>query len=171
MPCIQKGVAGSGAQISGTFDILYVDQPGSVQGAFVMPAPWSLNTDTLAKFLNTAAPSGPTRARKVGIKATKLARFGSRGLGDSGTIDITNPPGPGGVSPETILRDCGAAADYKGYHMVGPAALLHTSVQTHASGPGGAQPARAARSVLRLGGGVSAAGQACTAPHRSRRAM
>src|SRR5262245_56770903 len=78
LPCIQKGPAGSTGQISGEFDILYIDTPGSAQGAFVMPEPWFINTDTRAKFLNTSAPSGPTTARKVGVKAEKLARFGSR---------------------------------------------------------------------------------------------
>jgi hypothetical protein len=114
LPCIQKGPAGSTGQISGSFDILYVDQPGSVQGAFVMPAPWYLNQDTRAKFLNTAAPSGPTQARKVGVKAEKLARFGSRGLGDTGAIDITNPPGPGGVLAVLTVHN---AVDGNTYRM------------------------------------------------------
>jgi hypothetical protein len=97
VPCIEKGPAGSVGQISGTFDILYIDAPGSVQGAFLMPAPWAVNIDGKATFVNTTAPSGPSEARRVGVKNEKLAKFGSRGLGDAGDIDITNPPGPSGV--------------------------------------------------------------------------
>jgi hypothetical protein len=97
VPCIQKGPAGTTSQISGTFDILYLDAPGSVQGAFVMPAPWLLNESTHAKYLNKLAPSGPGQARLVGVTANKLARFGSRGLGETGAIDISSSPGPGGV--------------------------------------------------------------------------
>jgi hypothetical protein len=97
VPCIAKGAAGATAQISGTFDILYLDAPGSVQGAFVMPAPWLLNLDGKATFLNTSAPAGPSEAKRVGVKDERLAKFGSRGLGDTSDIDITNPPGPGGV--------------------------------------------------------------------------
>jgi hypothetical protein len=97
LPCIQKGPAGTTADVSGTFDILYIDTPGSAQGAFVIPAPWYLNEPVHAKFLNADAPGGPSQARKVGVKAEKLARFGSRGLGDTSAIDISNPPGPNGV--------------------------------------------------------------------------
>jgi hypothetical protein len=97
VPCIQKGLAGTTADVSGTFDILYLDAPGSVQGAFVMPAPWFLNEAAHAKFLNRNAPAGVSEARKVGVKAEKLARFGSRGLGDTAEIDISSPPGPSGV--------------------------------------------------------------------------
>jgi hypothetical protein len=97
VPCIQKGAAGSTSQISGTFDVLYIDTPGSVQGAFVMPAPWYVNIDGKATFVNTSAPSGPSEARRVGVKNEKLAKFGSRGLGDTSDINITNPPGPSGV--------------------------------------------------------------------------
>jgi hypothetical protein len=97
VPCIQKGPAGTTSQISGTFDILYLDTPGSAQGAFIMPAPWFLNDSTRARYLNKDAPSGPGEARLVGVKAEKLARFGSRGLGDTTEIDISSPPGPGGV--------------------------------------------------------------------------
>jgi hypothetical protein len=114
LPCIQKGPGGSTGQISGNFDILYIDSPGSVQGAFVMPAPWFLNQDTHAKFLNTSAPSGPSQARKVGVKAEKLARFGSRGLGDTASIDITNPPGPGGVLAVLTVHN---AVDGNTYRM------------------------------------------------------
>jgi hypothetical protein len=97
LPCIQKGPAGSTAQISGTFDILYLDAVGSVQGAFVMPSPWRINIDGKATFVNTSAPAGPSEAKRVGVKNEKLAKFGSRGLGDTSDIDVTNPPGPNGV--------------------------------------------------------------------------
>ncbi|HWP65342.1 MAG TPA: hypothetical protein VNO26_05460 [Candidatus Limnocylindria bacterium] len=135
LPCVQKGPGGLPSQVSGTFDILYVDAPGSVQGAFVMPAPWTFNEERHAKFLNTASPGGPSQARKVGVKAEKLARFGSRGLGDTGSIDITNPPGPGGVLAILSVHN---AVDGNTYRMCTKWALSSGSSIRHQVVDGGA---------------------------------
>jgi hypothetical protein len=96
--CIQKGPAGSLSQLSGTYEIFYVDNPGSVRGAFVMPQPFLVNKDDKAKYINRNAPLAPGAVKVAGMKLQKLARVGARGLGDSQQLNLlSGPPGPGGM--------------------------------------------------------------------------
>jgi len=96
--CVQKGPAGALSQLSGTYEIFYVDNPGSVRGAFVMPQPFLVNKADKAKYVNRDAPLGPGAVKVAGMKFQKLARVSARGLGDSQQLNVlSGPPGPGGI--------------------------------------------------------------------------
>jgi cysteine-rich repeat protein len=98
VPCIEKGPDGSPAGIAATYEIFYLDAQSSVRGAFTLPAPWLLNENDKAKWVNPAAPFGPSQAKLGGVRTAKQVRFGAKGLGDGQAIDIRGgAPGPAGV--------------------------------------------------------------------------
>ena len=97
VPCVNKGPAGALTNLSGSFDIAYIDAPGSARGAFVMPSPWYLNTDSRAKYLNRDAPLGGG-VKIGGFKQAQNVRVSARSMGDGQQLDIVSgPPGPSGV--------------------------------------------------------------------------
>jgi hypothetical protein len=95
--CVDKGAGGPVANLTGSFDIAYIDAPGSARGAFVMPSPWYLNKDNKAKYLNRNAPSGGG-VKIAGFRQNISARVSTKSLGDGPQLNIlSGPPGPSGV--------------------------------------------------------------------------
>ena len=92
--------------ISATFDFDYAN--GATGGSFTIQIGasngidgWTVNKATVAKYVNKAAPSGPTGAKVAVIKPAKLLKIVGKSLGDT-AIDIfnTGPPDPSGVDTE-----------------------------------------------------------------------
>jgi hypothetical protein len=88
VPCIDKGADGDPGEISATYELFYLDDRTSVRGAFTLPSPWLLNENDKAKYVNPAAPAGPSQAKLGGVRIAKQVRFGAKGLGDLQAIDI-----------------------------------------------------------------------------------
>jgi hypothetical protein len=94
---------------------------GSAAGAFTLPAGasngtdgWLVNSDKIAKYLNKAAPGGPTQVTKATVKPNKAGRSQvkliARGLGDEGPLDILSAGDPlsgGGVMTEFCVTNGG----------------------------------------------------------------
>jgi hypothetical protein len=100
---IQKGVGTALGAISVSFDVDYVN--AATGGSFSLPPGafggidgWVVNKPTVAKYVNKAAPGGPTEAKVGVVKPDKLLKLVARGLG-SPAIDIigAGAPGPAGV--------------------------------------------------------------------------
>lgn len=90
---VTKGAAGDPSLLDGQLEFFYVDTPanGSVMS---LPSPiWDKNTDKIARYKNVTAPVGG-EAKVVVVKPGKIAKVVAK---DKGTIDISSPPGAGGV--------------------------------------------------------------------------
>lgn len=97
-PDIQKGVDGDPALLEGSLEVFYTDAPSSVVGSFVIPTPWLVNKDTVAKYVNKLAPTGGDVKVAV-VKPGSVAKVVAKGLGDGQAIDLSaGAPGAGGVS-------------------------------------------------------------------------
>lgn len=101
---ITKGVGLDPAQINATFDVSYGN--GAAAGTFTVPAGvsfgttgWVANKPSVAKFLNRAAPAGPTGAKIAIVKPGTLLKLVGKSLGDV-ELDVPGQgdPGPLGVS-------------------------------------------------------------------------
>ena len=96
-PDITKGIDGDPALIEGSLEVFYTDTP-SVAGTFVVPAPWLVNKDTVAKYVNKLAPTGDDVKVAV-VKPGLVAKVVAKGLGDGKAIDLSaGAPGAGGVT-------------------------------------------------------------------------
>jgi len=100
-------------QIDVRFDVAY--DSGSTAGAFTLPAGasngtsgWVVNKPTVAKYVNKAAPGGPTQAKVAVIKSGKLLKLVGRGLGDV-PLDVfgSGDPGAGGVQTAYCVTNAG----------------------------------------------------------------
>jgi hypothetical protein len=105
---ILKGPAGAGSALSGSFDVFYTDD-SSVAGSFVLPGPWQKNDATVAKFVNTLAPGGPTQVKVAVVKDGLVAKVRSKGLGDGPVLDLFGgpPSNAGGVTTVLTLVNAG----------------------------------------------------------------
>ena len=65
-------------------------------GAFGGDTGWKVNKEAVAKFVNRAAPAGPTLARTVLVKPGKLIKLVAKGLGDGDPLDIVTQGSPSG---------------------------------------------------------------------------
>jgi len=92
---VTKGAGTDAEQIAVTFDVAYGN--GSAMGSFVVPAGsangWLANKASVAKYVNKAAPGGPTEAKVAVIKPGKLLKLVGKGLGDS-AIDVLGAGDP-----------------------------------------------------------------------------
>jgi hypothetical protein len=95
---IDKGPGGDPSLLTGAFEWYYTDTPSSVIGAFSLPSShWIVDTDAVAKFVNTQAIScTPTCAKVVVIKPDTVAKFVALLGGDTGNGDIFTPPSASG---------------------------------------------------------------------------
>jgi hypothetical protein len=105
---ITKGTGLDPEQISVQFDLQYGN--GATAGSFSVPAGasdgtsgWLANKPTVAKFVNRAAPGGPTDARIVVVKPGTLIKLVGRSLGDT-ALDLTGAADPGTQGVDTIFR-------------------------------------------------------------------
>jgi hypothetical protein len=95
---VTKGAGVDPEQISAELTIAYGN--GATAGAFTVPPGtangWRTNAEGVAKYVNTAAPGGPTHARVVLIRPGKRAKVVARGPGDSplGVQAAGDPAGP-----------------------------------------------------------------------------
>jgi hypothetical protein len=88
--------------------VFYTDA-SSVGGSFVLPSPWQKNDATVAKFVNTLAPGGPTQVKVAVVKDGLLVKVRAKGLGDGPAIDLfAGPPSSsGGVTTVLTLVNAG----------------------------------------------------------------
>jgi hypothetical protein len=108
-PAVNKGAGGNPALLNGTLEIFYTSS--STGGAFLpMPSPWKINTPSVAKYSNKLAPGGPSEVKAATVKNGKLAKAVSKGLGG---MDITNPPGPSGVTVVYTMVNGNDATTYR----------------------------------------------------------
>ena len=110
---ITKGTSTDVGQISVQFNVAYGN--GSAAGAFTLTAGasngtsgWLVNKETVAKYVNKDAPSGPTEAKVAVIKPDKLLKLVGKGLGDT-PFDIMGggDPNPGTVSTAYCVTNDG----------------------------------------------------------------
>src|SRR5581483_3405886 len=85
-------IAGPG-DLSGELEVYYVDAPAN-RGVLPIPAPWAKTTPSSAEFVNTLAPLGPSAVKLALVKPGKMVKVSARALGG---LDISQPPGAGGV--------------------------------------------------------------------------
>ena len=103
---IDKGPAGDPAELSGTFEVFYEDAPSSVLGTFVMPGPWLVNKDTVAKYVNKGAPTTGGQVKVAVVKPEKVAKVVAKSLGDGNAINLFHgAPGPGGVTAVLTINN------------------------------------------------------------------
>jgi hypothetical protein len=81
---VAKGAGLDPEQISVHFTVAYGN--GGATGALAIPAGtangWRSNKATVAKYVNKAAPAGPTQAKVAVVKPAKLIKLVGKGLGD-----------------------------------------------------------------------------------------
>jgi hypothetical protein len=106
---VDKGAGGDPADLEGDFTVFYTDQPSSVVGTFVLPSPWRTNTDTVAKYVNSTAPTGPGDVKVGVLKTGVVAKVVAKGLGDGSVIDVFGgpPSASGGLTAVLTLRNAG----------------------------------------------------------------
>src|SRR5262245_47949080 len=103
---VTKGAGTNESTIGGTLDVTYdngVD--ASTSGAFLAPAGspnWVVNKETVAKYVNKAAPSGGGTKVSV-IKPEKLIKLVGKNLGDT-PIDILSQSGADTGTAHTKYR-------------------------------------------------------------------
>jgi hypothetical protein len=104
---IDKGPGTDPAAIDASFTIDYVN--GLTSGRFTLPAGaasggagWGVNTASVARFTNRAAPSGPTGAKVATIKPGRLLKIVGKSPGDT-PIDIVAAGHPGGAGITTVF--------------------------------------------------------------------
>jgi hypothetical protein len=97
---ITKGTGTNPAQISAQFDVRYADDAAA--GTVELPAGasngtdgWKANNANVAKYVNTAAPGGPTSAKVGVIKPSKLLKLTAKALG-APPLDIVGAGAPSG---------------------------------------------------------------------------
>jgi hypothetical protein len=96
-PAVSKGAGTDAADIGIEFHVEYAND--SASGSFLLPegdAGWLVNKDTVAKFVNKAAPSGPTQAKVGVVKPGNLVKIVAKGLGDE-PFDILAGGDPAGA--------------------------------------------------------------------------
>lgn len=99
-PAVTKGEGEDPLGISAAFYVTYGN--GSVAGAFSMPAGggWAANKQKMAKYVNKAAPGGPTQVKLAVIKPGKLLKLVAKGIGDV-PFDILGVGAPGAAGVQT----------------------------------------------------------------------
>ena len=104
---VHVGPASATSELSGIFEVVYVDTPAN-RGVLVMPAPWDRNTGVLASYRNSAAPAGPSPVKKATIRNGSVAKLTAASVGG---LDLSTPPGPGGVVTIFTRRQRGRRLD------------------------------------------------------------
>jgi hypothetical protein len=109
---ITKGTGLDATMIDAEFDFFYGS--GSAGGSFVIPAGgsngtdgWKVNKATVAKYVNKAAPAGPTGAKVAVIKPGKLLKIVGKNLGDTPIDILSVSPGVGGVDTVYTVNNGG----------------------------------------------------------------
>ncbi len=90
---IVKGAAGDPGLLDGSFRFFYVDTPANGSDMDLSLGSWDKNTDAIARYKNVTAPVGGDVKVAV-IKPNKVLKVVAK---DKGAVDISSPPGSGGV--------------------------------------------------------------------------
>jgi hypothetical protein len=112
---VDKGPGTSPSTISARFRFEYNDGRTGGRGVFVVPAGaslgsptpgWLVNKASVAKYVNKAAPDGPTGVKVAAIKPQKLAKLVAKSLGDL-PVDIfgAGDPGAAGITAVYTVRN------------------------------------------------------------------
>ncbi len=72
-PGIHVGPASAASELSGTFEVVYVDTPAN-RAVLAMPSPWASNTGAVATYRNAAAPAGPSPVKTAKIRSGAIAK-------------------------------------------------------------------------------------------------
>ncbi|MGE5181863.1 MAG: hypothetical protein ACM31C_07365 [Acidobacteriota bacterium] len=102
-PGIGFGAASAASEMSGSFDVYYVDTPSN-RGSLPLPAPWWSVDARTAKFQNRLAPAGGTGVRSATVRKDANAKVSAK---STGGLDLTQPPGPGGVLSVLTVHNAG----------------------------------------------------------------
>jgi hypothetical protein len=108
-PGARVGRPGAPANLSGKLEVFYVDDR-TRGGVLLLPSPWAVNTDLAARFVNPAAPAGPSQVRSATVRPGRSIRVLARGLGG---MDLRQPPGPHGVGVRFSATNAGDGASYE----------------------------------------------------------
>jgi pimeloyl-ACP methyl ester carboxylesterase len=113
-PGIEKGSGGDPADLDGTFEVSYESGGSSVDGTFVMPSPWLVNTDTVAKYVNNGAPTTGGAVKVAVVKPGRVAKVVASQLGDGRLIDLfVGQPDAAGVEAVLTLNNRATATRHR----------------------------------------------------------
>jgi len=112
---ITKGAGSDINQIGARLDVAYVGTNGSTVGAFIVPvgagdgtAGWVTNGPTIAKFVNSASPSGPSNVKTAVIRPGRSLKLVAKGTGDI-PLDIWSSGEPVTVFTSYCVANAGAS--------------------------------------------------------------
>lgn len=113
-PGIAKGPGGDPADLDGTFEVFYRSGASSVDGTFVMPSPWLVSADPVAKYVNKSAPASGGAVKVAVVKPGKVAKVVAAQLGDGRLIDLfVGAPDAAGVDAVLTLNDRATATRHR----------------------------------------------------------
>ena len=92
-----------------TLEAYYVDAPTN-QCSLPMPSPWFTISSKTAKYANRLAPTGPSGVKSAAIAYGKTARVTAK---STGGLDITLPPGPGGIVTVLSIENSGDSSFHR----------------------------------------------------------
>ena len=98
---VVSGPSGDPADVSGMVRVFYTDDPGNAS-TLGLPFPWLKNTDKVVKYQNKLAPAGASLVRNGVVKPGKGYTISAKG---KGSLDISTPPGPGGVTVVLVVNN------------------------------------------------------------------
>jgi len=108
-PGVAFGPASAASEMSGRFDVYYVDTPGN-RAMLPLPAPWQSVDARTAKFLNKFAPAGGTGVKTASVRAGSTAKVTAK---STGGLNLSLPPGPGGVITVFTVENGGDGSTHR----------------------------------------------------------
>jgi len=113
-PGIAKGPGGDPADVDGSFEVFYRSGGSSVDGTFVLPAPWIVDSAAVAKYVNKTAPQPGATVKVAVVKPGKVAKVVAAGLGDGRLLDLfTGEPDASGVDAVLTVNDRRSATRHR----------------------------------------------------------
>jgi hypothetical protein len=103
------GPASAASELAGRFELFYVDVPAN-RATLDLPAPWASNTGLVATYRNPQAPDGPSPVKVAQVKAGTLAKLTAASIG---RLDLTAPPGAGGVLTVLTITNAGDGSTHR----------------------------------------------------------
>ena len=108
-PAVQFGPGSAASELSARLEVFYADAPTN-RATLLMPSPWIANTGVVARFKNAAAPAGPTPVKTATVKKGGVAKVTAKGAGG---IDLSAPPGSGGVVAMLTVHNAGDGSTHR----------------------------------------------------------
>ncbi|HEY8515334.1 MAG TPA: hypothetical protein VIS07_07465 [Candidatus Binatia bacterium] len=125
---VSFGPASAASELSGSLEVYYVDTPTN-RIVLPLPSPWDKVDARTAKFLNKFAPAGPTGVRTATVRAGTMAKVAAK---TAGGLDLTQPPGPGGVMSILTVHNAGDGSTHRMcslYRVSSGSKIAHRSVK------------------------------------------